>query len=63
MKITSIVTEVKTRSFSEKDGPVTFCNNILYNQVTITFDSGNSFVADFTGIVDQYSFHKVLHHN
>ena len=62
MKITDIVTEVKTRSFSEKDGPVTFYNNTLYNQVTITFDSGNSFVADFTGLVDLYSFHKFLAH-
>lgn len=62
MKITDIVTEVKTRSFSEKDGPVTFCNNTLYNEVTITFDSGNSFVAEFTGLVDSYSFHKFLAH-
>lgn len=62
MKITDIVTEVKTRSFIEKDGPVTFCNNTLYNQVTITFDSGNSFVTDFTGLVDPYSFHKFLVH-
>lgn len=62
MKIKDIVTEVKTINFSEKDGPVTFCNNTLYNQVTVTFDSDNSFVADFTGLVDPYSFHKFLAH-